>query len=104
MQEDIVLERIEADNQIRLQHRDIMQALLITGQLPIELIHNLQFTVGKNLLSICETPRDPTIEEMTCPCQAGRFDNASILAGTRANEEYQPTSFTHARNNLGGAA
>lgn len=99
VQQHPVLQRVQANHQVRFQHRSLIQLIDKLRNLSIELIDHFDRASTKELLPVCESSRRPSLEEMTAAGQLRRFDHCSVLPFARTHEKYETCSFSDGGNN-----
>lgn len=99
VQQHPVLQRVQANHQVRFQHRSLIQFIDKRRNLSIELIHHAGRAPTKELLPVGESARRPSLEEMTAAGQFSRFDHDSVLPFASTHEKDEACSFSHAGNN-----
>jgi hypothetical protein len=68
MQQNIILQRIHHNHQIRLQRLPLRNLLIKTRDNFVVFTHCLNLTIPKDLVSIRDTPWCPALKEMTSFC------------------------------------
>lgn len=94
-----ILQRIQANYQVRFQRRSLLQLIVELRDLLIELVENFGLALAQDQLSICKGSRRPSLEEMTAASQFSRFKHYSLLPLTSAHEQYDACSFSDTGNN-----
>lgn len=101
MQQDIVLQRVQANHQIRLQRLPTQKLVLVSRHDLIVGIHSLDRTLGENLVAISDTTRHPTVEQMATLRQGSGFDDGGILTSSSADKEDETPVVRYTFYNLG---
>lgn len=100
MKQVVILQRVQADDQIRLQGGLADDMVFLSGQLAVEFIHEFQRALAEYQLCIRDATGDPALEEMTGARHLRRFDDKSPLSATVANKQDQSSSFAHLGHDL----
>lgn len=104
MQQNVVLQRVQADYQVGPEHRSLKQLLLEARDLLVFLVHNLGPASSENLLPVGDAPRYPALEQVVRIGELGGADNGRVLALARAYEEHDASASRDFLDHLGGAA
>lgn len=104
VQEDDVLERVQADDEVGLQHGPVDQGLLELGELLVQRVDDLHIAVAQDLLAVRQTARDPAFEDVVALGQLRGADDASLLALSGADEQDEASSRGDLLHDLGRTA
>lgn len=104
VKQDIVLQRVEANNEIRPQHRAVVQLLFETWHLLVQLINHLHAALAQDLLSVCDASWDPALEQMVALCELGCSCNCPVLSVASAYEQDHASAPAHLLHDLGGSS
>ena len=94
MKQDVVLEGIQADDQIGLESTLCLELLLEALNLLVILINDFCATPAQNLSTIGNASRNPAIKQMTATSQLSSLDNDSLLTLTSSNKQDQTTTLS----------
>jgi hypothetical protein len=93
VQQDVILQRVHADNKIGPEYGALEQLLLKTGHLLVFLVDNLGPTAAQNLLTVGDAARYPPLKQVVGFGELCSTDNGRILAvtGTHEQDEAAPS-------------
>lgn len=96
MQQHLILNGVQTNDKIRLEHgsrcidvcrcRDV---LFVIRQFLIKRIHDFDFAIPQDLLSVRQTAWNPALEDVIPFRHLGGADNAFLLTGSGTSEENQ---------------
>jgi hypothetical protein len=104
VQQHPVLEGIETDDKVGLQRLALDELPVKAFHLVIKLVDNLGLAPPKDLQTIRDAARYPTLKQVTASGQLGSLYHTSVLAGSCASEEYEASAFGHGCDDLAGSA
>jgi hypothetical protein len=104
VQQDVVLERVEADDEVGAQHGAVVQLLVEAGDLGVVLVNHLQLAAAQDLLAVGDAARDPALEQVVPLGQLGGARHGAVLALAGAHEQHDAASPRHLLDDFGGAA
>lgn len=104
VEQDVVLERVQAHDQIRTQYRPVVKLLFESWYFLVQLIHDLQPALAQDLLAVCDTAWDPALEEMVALRELGGSCDCPVLSVACAYEQDHASSPAHLLHNLGGSS
>ena len=104
VQQDVVLQRVQADNQIRSQGTLGLELLLKTLDLLVVVIDDLCATSAEDLRTVGDATRNPAVEQVTATTQFSSLDDNSVLTLASTNKEDETTTLSDTTNNSAGSA
>lgn len=100
----IVLQRVQADDQLRPEHWAVVQLLVEAGNLLVPLVHDLGPASAEDLLAVGDASGNPLLKQVVLARELGSADNSGVLAFACAYEENEAAASRDFLHNLGGSA
>lgn len=104
MQQHIVLQRVQADDQIGLDGGAVLELRLEAGLLAVQLIYDFLLGAAQDLLAVGQGARRPFVEQVAAAGHFGGLDDGAGLAFAGADEEDQAAARGDAFDYFAGAA
>lgn len=104
VQEHDVLDRVQADHEVGLQHGPVDQGVLELGELLVQRVDDLHLAVAQDLLPVRQAAGDPALEDVVALGQLRRTDDAPLLALPRAHEQDESAPRRDLLHDLGRTA
>lgn len=105
VQADVILERVQANHQIRLQRPVIRELLIHQPQVDVvvQLVHGPHAAAAQDLVPVRDRPGDPARKQVASLGHPRGVDDAACLSSARADEQDQPAVVRDALDDLGRA-
>jgi hypothetical protein len=104
VQQDVVLQRVQADDEVWPQHRAGVELFLEARNLLVQMVHYFGPAFTQNLLSVGDAPRDPALEQMVALGQLRGSRYSPVLPIAGAHKQHHTRSPAHLLYHFGGSS
>lgn len=104
MQQYVILERVQAHDQIGAGDWPVIKLLLEARDLLIQLVDHFRPAATQDLLAVGDASGNPTLEQMIAFGELSSAGDGSVLSITSSHKQDHATSPRHLLDNLGRAA
>ena len=104
VQQDVVFQRVQADDEVGPQRGAVEQLLLEARDVGVVLVDDFDLAAAQDLLAVGDAAGDPALKQVVALGQLGGARHGAVLAVAGADKQHNAASSRHLVDDFGGAA